>query len=145
MKETFGQRLRRLRLERRWSQQELSLRSGISTPHISSLERGKRQPSLEYARRLANALGVALEVLCDEDTEFQPPRMLHSMEDLPPHLQSFILKEESLIYLEAARRLSTLPTAEAQFALTMVDMLTERHRRGWTPESSITPPEPPSN
>jgi transcriptional regulator with XRE-family HTH domain len=128
MIETFGQRVRRLRQERRWSQQELSLRSGISTPHISSIERGKRFPSLDYAIRLADALGVSLTALCDQSIEFRPPRMLSSVDELPQYLQSFILKEEAVPYLETAHRMSALPAEDANFIRLIVELLVQKHR-----------------
>lgn len=52
-------RLYELRRARRWSQQELADRAGISKMHVSGLERGKRDLSLSMMRRLGEALGVA--------------------------------------------------------------------------------------
>ncbi|MCL6625023.1 helix-turn-helix domain-containing protein [Alicyclobacillus shizuokensis] len=128
MNESFGSRVRRLRQARRWSQQELSLRSGISTPHISSIERGKRFPSLDYAIRLANALGVSLPALCDQRKELRPPKMKNSPDELPSYLQNFVLNEESTPYLEMAHRLSTLPKQDTEFLSLVVDLLVERRR-----------------
>ncbi|WP_067933680.1 helix-turn-helix domain-containing protein [Alicyclobacillus kakegawensis] len=128
MNESFGSRVRRLRQARRWSQQELSLRSGISTPHISSIERGKRFPSLDYAMRLANALGVSLPALCDQRRELRPPKMKNSPDELPSYLQNFVLNEESTPYLEMAHRLSTLPKQDTEFLSLVVELLVERRR-----------------
>ncbi|MCL6453269.1 MAG: helix-turn-helix domain-containing protein [Alicyclobacillus sp.] len=123
---SFGPKVRRYRLERRWSQQELSLRSGISTPHISSIERCKRFPSLEYAIRLSNALGVPLAALCDERMDFNPSNMKDSPEELPLYLQNFILNESSQPYLQAAHRLSTLPTAYRKLLTLVIELLGQR-------------------
>jgi transcriptional regulator with XRE-family HTH domain len=124
--DSFGSRIRKLRVARRWSQQELSMRAGISTPHISSIERSKRQPSLEYARRMANALGVPLNALCDEESDFSIPRMKNSPEDWPLAMQNFILNEAAAPYLEAAKRMSTLPQDDARFLSLMIDLLIEK-------------------
>ncbi|MCL6592403.1 MAG: helix-turn-helix domain-containing protein [Alicyclobacillus sp.] len=128
MYELLGARVRRFRTERRWSQQELALRSGISTPHISSIERSKRYPSLEYAVRLADALGVPLGALCAETDLQNVPKMRTSPYDLPLHLQNFILNEEATPYLQTAHQISMLPEADREFITLMVDLVVQRRR-----------------
>lgn len=125
MNTAFGERVKRLRQERNWSQQELSLRSGISTPHISSIERGKRFPSLDYARKIADALGVGLLALCDENVVLRPPKMRTSAEELPMYLQNFVLNEDAEPYLNAAHRMSTLPKEEADLLCLVIDLLSQ--------------------
>jgi transcriptional regulator with XRE-family HTH domain len=60
--ETIGQRLRRLRHERRLSQRELSS-PGVSYAYISRIEAGTRQPSVKALRKLAAKLGVSADYL----------------------------------------------------------------------------------
>src|ERR671930_2770680 len=60
--ETIGQRLRRLRTERRLSQRELSS-PGVSYAYLSRIESGTRQPSVNALRMLARKLGVSAEYL----------------------------------------------------------------------------------
>src|SRR2546430_3077673 len=60
--ETIGRRLRRLRLERRLSQRELSS-PGVSYAYISRIEAGTRQPSVKALRMLARKLNVSVEYL----------------------------------------------------------------------------------
>src|SRR5947209_13360275 len=58
--ESFGARLRRLRLAARLSQEELAERAGLTHNAISALERGERHhPYPHTARALAAALGLA--------------------------------------------------------------------------------------
>lgn len=128
MKESFGSRMRSMRLARNWSQQELSIRAGISTPHISSIERDKRHPSLDYAQRIANALGIALSSLCDQQTDFMAPKMRNSPDELPLYMQNFILNESAFPYLEAAQRMSTLPDEDANFLQKLIELLAQRER-----------------
>lgn len=128
MNQSFGPRVRRLRQDRHWSQQELSLRSGISTPHISSIERAKRYPSLEYALRISEALGVPLPALCDESSEFHSPKMKNSPDELPLYLQNFVLNESATPYLQAAHRLSTLPLEDRNLLTLMIELLVQRRR-----------------
>jgi transcriptional regulator with XRE-family HTH domain len=62
LEESIGQRLRRLRIERGLSQQQLAA-SGLSAAHISRIESGKRQPSVRAIRLLAQGLPVSPEYL----------------------------------------------------------------------------------
>jgi transcriptional regulator with XRE-family HTH domain len=60
--ETIGQRIRRLRKERRLSQQEIS-GPGVSHAHISRIEGDIRTPSVKALRVIASRLGVPPEYL----------------------------------------------------------------------------------
>ncbi|MCA1218253.1 helix-turn-helix domain-containing protein [Streptomyces sp. 8L] len=55
----FGARLRRLRVERGWTQEELGNHIGYSSTHLSSVETGRKFPTLRLARRADEALGSA--------------------------------------------------------------------------------------
>lgn len=128
MKESFGSRVRATRVARSWSQQELSMRSGISTPHISSIERDKRHPSLEYALRIASALGVPLHALCDSTKAYVVPRMHNSTEELPWDIQNFVLNESAYPYLEAAKQMSALSEEDTTLLTMLIDLLSQRNR-----------------
>jgi transcriptional regulator with XRE-family HTH domain len=54
----FGRRLAQIRKERGWSQETLSLESGIARSYLGSVERGQRNIALINICRLAEALGV---------------------------------------------------------------------------------------
>jgi tetratricopeptide (TPR) repeat protein len=60
--ESIGERLRRLRLERRLSQRELAS-PGVSYAYISRIEAGARRPSVKALRQLARKLVVSVEYL----------------------------------------------------------------------------------
>jgi tetratricopeptide (TPR) repeat protein len=60
--EPVGVRLKRLRLERRLSQRDLSS-PGVSYAYISRIEAGARTPSVKALRMLARKLGVSVEYL----------------------------------------------------------------------------------
>src|SRR5438874_8057396 len=60
--ESIGERLRRLRVERGFSQRELSS-PGVSYAYISRIEAGARRPSVKALRQLARKLGVSVEYL----------------------------------------------------------------------------------
>ncbi|MEV7833157.1 helix-turn-helix transcriptional regulator [Streptomyces subrutilus] len=54
----FGQRLRTLRDERGWTQDELGVRMGCSGTHISAVETGRRPPTARFAASADRALGT---------------------------------------------------------------------------------------
>lgn len=54
----LGKAIRDLRSERDWSQEELSLRSGVHRNYIGGLERAERRPSIETVGKLAKALDL---------------------------------------------------------------------------------------
>lgn len=51
------------RKAKRWSQKQLSTRSGVSQTYISELEADKKQPTIPVAQKLALALGISLAEL----------------------------------------------------------------------------------
>lgn len=57
IKTLFGDELRKERLRSGWTQSELSEKSGISQPLISSFERGRVMPTLDQATMIGGALG----------------------------------------------------------------------------------------
>ncbi|MYT34259.1 MULTISPECIES: helix-turn-helix transcriptional regulator [unclassified Streptomyces] len=54
----FGERLRRLREERGWTQEELADRTGYSDTHVSAVETGRRSPTPRFAKSSDNAFGT---------------------------------------------------------------------------------------
>jgi putative transcriptional regulator len=54
-------RLRNLRAERAWSQQDLGQRLEVSRQSINSIETGKYDPSLPLAFRIAELFGLPIE------------------------------------------------------------------------------------
>lgn len=54
-------RLPDLRAERRWTQADLAAALGVSRQTVISLEKGKYDPSLPLAFRIAEAFGCKIE------------------------------------------------------------------------------------
>ena len=61
--ETFGQRLKRLRLQRKWTQVQLARNAGLKKAVISLWENDERLPAKRNLHRVAEALGVSAEEL----------------------------------------------------------------------------------
>ena len=64
-KRVLARNLRRLRLERALSQDDLATEAGLRQALISAIEVGTANPTLESLDRLASALGIYLAALFD--------------------------------------------------------------------------------
>jgi putative transcriptional regulator len=64
-------RLRVLRAERSWSQQDLAERLGVSRQSINAIETGKYDPSLPLAFRIAELFQLAIEQIFVSPTQHQ--------------------------------------------------------------------------
>ena len=71
MRRLVGRNVRRIRLERRLTQEQLADFSGFSQQYLSDLERGERNPTVVTLFELADALGVPHVVLVEPDAEFE--------------------------------------------------------------------------
>lgn len=56
-------RIRDLRIKRRWSQARLAELAGVSRQTINTIERGKYDPSLPLALKLARIFGTPVETI----------------------------------------------------------------------------------
>ncbi|MBX4967773.1 helix-turn-helix domain-containing protein [Rhizobium binae] len=59
MRKLVGSNFARLRREKGLTQEEVEARSGYSQQYLSSLERGRRNPTVITVYELAQALGVS--------------------------------------------------------------------------------------
>ena len=58
-----GKRVRNLRTDRGWSQEELADRSGVNRSYMSKVELGKSDVSLSVLHKIARTLGISLAEL----------------------------------------------------------------------------------
>ncbi len=63
---TFGAVLRKKRLFKKFTQEALSIESGLSRAYISELEMGHKDPSLYTIFKLASALKIKPSSIVDE-------------------------------------------------------------------------------
>ena len=63
---SLGKELRKARIDKSLSQQELSARTGISQKHLSALECDQMLPKWPTIARLAQELGIDLTLLARE-------------------------------------------------------------------------------
>jgi transcriptional regulator with XRE-family HTH domain len=59
----FGRAVKRVRVERGLTQEQVAAVSGLHPTYISDIERGVRNPSWEAITRLAEGIGVPLETI----------------------------------------------------------------------------------
>ena len=63
VRKKFGKRLRALREERGWSQEEFADRAGLHRTYVCAVERGGRNPTLSVLERLSKALGISITAM----------------------------------------------------------------------------------
>jgi transcriptional regulator with XRE-family HTH domain len=87
----FGQKLRRLRIEKGLTQQQLAERLGyVTNSYISDVEKGHFIPSRDKLKKIARALGVPFKVLDDmllesrlESLGIREPELISLFKDIP--------------------------------------------------------------
>lgn len=99
----FGNRVLALRKQKGWSQPDLGKAVGTSGAIIGRYERGEITPSIEVARKLADAFGVTLDYLVGD-------------KDLPNALQDKAM-------LERWQAIDTLTPPERERILSVLDSL----------------------
>jgi transcriptional regulator with XRE-family HTH domain len=69
LKQTVARNVRRLRLERGYTQEELSELAGINRNYTGMIERGERSPTVDMLEKLAKALKIDPVALLKAGTE----------------------------------------------------------------------------
>ncbi len=63
----MNNRLKVLRAERDWSQQDLADRLGVSRQSVNAIEKGRYDPSLPLAFSIAEVFGLQIEEIFSRD------------------------------------------------------------------------------
>lgn len=66
-------RLKVLRAERDWSQQDLAERLGVSRQTVNAIETGRYDPSLPLAFQIAGVFGQSIEQIFSPNGAAEPP------------------------------------------------------------------------
>ena len=67
----MNNRLKVLRAERDWSQQDLADRLGVSRQSVNAIEKGRYDPSLPLAFSIADVFGLPIEAIFLRDGDAQ--------------------------------------------------------------------------
>lgn len=73
--EMFGKRLRQLRHEAGWTQEQFAEAAGITTTYTSDLERGTKVPSLTILLRISRAFRMSVSDLLTDFSKDAVRRM----------------------------------------------------------------------
>ena len=91
----LGAKIRRARRDRDMTLEALAEASGTSVAHLSRLESGERQPSLDGLLRLAFGLGVPFDELFGEPEEPGPGTVVRGA--AAPYYESWALRFQPLM------------------------------------------------
>ncbi len=116
--DSFGRRLRELRLARGWSLQELAGRTALSKTFLSRLETGDRQASIAAVLTLARIFNVSLASMFEEDVALEPCLIVRAAETEPR-------KSRGLVF-------TPLSAADHQFNLQPLRVVISPRRTGQT-------------
>jgi transcriptional regulator with XRE-family HTH domain len=85
-----------LRKQKGWSQTELADKSGVSREIIGKYERGEAAPSIEFAKRIADAFGVSLDYLVGEGInasfDKKTVKRIQEIENMKPEFKDCVFK-----------------------------------------------------
>lgn len=76
----FGKRVKQLRKEQGYSQNEFAVAADITQAYLSRVERGLANPQLDNIEKIASCLGISLSELFTFDTENLAPIELRAEE-----------------------------------------------------------------
>ena len=83
MSTDFGNRLKKVREEKDFKREDLAKQIGTSAAIIGRYERGERTPSVDIAKKIAEALGVSLDYLAgDTSVLVKDKKMIYRLEVL---------------------------------------------------------------
>ena len=108
---TVGEKIRRLRKQKKLSQEALAGEAGINSNHLSRLERGLFKPSIEVLKKLAQALEVSVDSLLSEEDEDRP---------------EVTIKNKELS--ERIRMIDQLDPEDQQAVVRVIDSMLTKHR-----------------
>ncbi len=94
-KQEVANRLRKLREERKMTQNALAYQAGVSPTYIYQLERGEKSPTVEYLDHICWGLGITLEQFFSNSKEAPYVDRLASLSDKQKQLLNDFLNSLS--------------------------------------------------
>lgn len=79
---TFGQKITSVRKQKNMSQAELGKLSGVNGDIVGKYERDEMKPSIETAKKLADALEVSLDYLVGGELKVLDKKTLKRLQDI---------------------------------------------------------------
>jgi transcriptional regulator with XRE-family HTH domain len=91
----IGNKITELRKEQNLSQTDFAKTVGVSREMIGRYERNEVMPSIEVAKKIADALEVSLDYLAGGDKKVnadkQTMKLIHDIEDLEPTIKDKLI------------------------------------------------------
>lgn len=97
IKKVIGLRIRNLREERGWSQEELAHRASISPSHFGRLERGERGATIHSLEKVTNALDITFEELFRFINSENENKDMQTLNNIICKLSKRSLKDQKII------------------------------------------------
>ncbi|MEM9859850.1 MAG: RstR family transcriptional repressor [Bacteroidota bacterium] len=104
----IGAKITTLRKDKSWSQTDLSKLVGVSREIIGRYERNEVLPSIEVAKKIADAFEVSLDYLAGEGVnaafDKETLRLIEDIENLEPAIKEKLLYMANAIIRDAKTR-----------------------------------------
>ena len=105
---SIGKRIRAVREEKGWSQEQFAERIGLSVAYTGMIERGERVPKLETFIRIANTLGTSADILLadvlDSRLDIEASAMNERLDKLPDEDRELVFDIADVIVRHRAGR-----------------------------------------
>jgi XRE family transcriptional regulator, master regulator for biofilm formation len=99
----IGEKIKKLRQEKRMSISELAEKAGVAKSYLSSIERNlQSNPSIQFIEKISTVLGVSVNEIINEENKTIDTEELDSewMQIVQEAMQSGVSKEQFKEYLE---------------------------------------------
>ena len=96
----IGDRVKKIRKEKRMSLSELAEKAGVAKSYLSSLERNlQSNPSIQFLEKISSVLGVSIDVLIHDETDIDSldPEWVSILEEA---MESGVSKEQFREFIE---------------------------------------------
>lgn len=105
---SIGKRIRAVREEKGWSQEQFAERIGLSVTYTGMIERGERVPKLETFIRITNTLGTSADILLadvlDSRLDIKASAMKEKLDGLPDEDRELVFDIADVIVRYRANR-----------------------------------------
>lgn len=102
----IGERIKSLRKKKGMSARQLAERVGINQQHLYALEAGRFTPSVETARRIAEALDVPLSYLFADEGRVRDRSLEQYVAGFSPSARDFLGHERASDYIDVVASLA---------------------------------------
>ena len=93
----IGDKIRNMRKQQGWSQEELAHRAGIHPSHMGQIERGEKSPTVDSIEKIVVALGITFEELFESTGQIEKNRASSVLVEIVKRLNKCTEKEQKII------------------------------------------------